>query len=94
MNLASKVAEETIKASMRALGNIEEDVKKERAQDIFYDDADARVAIQTYLQRLIEQDKDQKGTLSVGSFIDSASGEERRVDDGSIALELFSKRKI
>jgi serine/threonine protein kinase len=88
----SNNAEETIKASMRALGNIEEREKmnKERAQDIFYDDADAR-AIQTYLQRLIEQDSDQKGTLSVGSFIDSASGKERRVDDGSIALELLSK---
>jgi hypothetical protein len=88
-NLLSNTAEETIKASMRALGNIEEDVNRERAQGIFYDDADAR-SIHTYLQRPIEQDKDQKGMLSVGSFIDSASGEERQVDDGSIALELLS----
>ena len=64
---------------------------KDKASAIFHDNTDDRVAIQTYLQQLIEKSTARKDTLSVGSFIDSASGEERLVDGGSIALELLSR---
>ena len=80
---------EEIKAAVRALEKSEEDIVKERVRALFQD-SDDRAAIRQYLQWLIQRDSARKDGLSVGSYIDSASGEERQVDDGSIALELLS----
>ena len=87
-----------INAGIRALEKQQPDLYQGRAKDIFHADTDDRLSIYTYLQRLLGQDtaqqdalsQDMVGSVSVGSFIDSASGEKRPVDGGSVALELLS----
>jgi len=63
-----------------------EDVKTERGQrekrakDIFHRDRTSRDLIYRYMQSLVQDRHGQKRAFSVGTYIDSASGEEHQVD--------------
>ena len=65
-----------------------------RITEIFYRDSATRASIQRYLQRIGQQDTAQKDRLSVDSYINSASGEVRLVDGGSVALELLANQSF
>ena len=89
-----KAADETLKAGIRTLEKMRESVYTNRVTEIFYRDSATRASIQRYLLQLVQQDTAQKDRLSVGSYIDSASGEVRLVDGGAVALELLANRSF
>jgi len=75
-----------------ASSNVQSRQKEEEFQKvkhIIYHDVTARDLIRQYLGLLI-QNNSQRNDLSVGMYVDSASGEERQVGGEAIALVLVS----
>jgi hypothetical protein len=87
-------ADETLNAAIRTLERGRDEVYTKRAMEIFHHDSANCACIRRYLQQLVQQDTSQKDRLSVGSYVDSASGEVRLVDGGSVALELMASRSF